>query len=116
MIDWLFHRKSTKENYRTLERLNSVVQELDKAGATNPASRFLGEIHNIRKIVTRVGVISRTGFLTSGYALLDVLVIAAMCLRLFQRLRLIGPFWVNTFSLDLFLLIYSYMARLISGY
>lgn len=112
IIDWFFHRRTYEDNYQAIERLNGVVKELDKVG-TNPASRFLNELHNIRKLVTRIGVISRTGFLPSGYALLDTLVIAAIILTTLATFKSDKAFLGKYIILGFVPLIYAYMSRLI---
>lgn len=113
LIAWLLRKRSHGENFSSLEKLNGVVQEIDKVGATNPASRFLGEIHNLRKMVTRVGVISRTGFLASGYALLDTLVISVLGLLVIsvykQDFGSVGKYIIISFVA----LIFTYMWRLV---
>ncbi len=113
IIDWLFRRRTHEDNYKTLDRLNDVVKEIDAVGATNPASRFLGEIHNLRKYMTRINTISRTGFLPSGYALLDVLVVAAIILVTVATFKTDRGILGKYIILGFVPLIYTYMTRLI---
>lgn len=113
LISWLLKKRSHNESFSSLEKLNTVVQEIDKTGATNPASRFLGEIHSLRRLVTRIGVISRTGFLASGYALLDTLVGSVLVLLAIstykQDFGSVGKYVIIGFVA----LIFTYMWRLV---
>ena len=113
LLGWLGRRRTQADLFATLETMNSAVRELDKAGATAHASRLLGELSALRKQVTRMGVISRTGFLASGYALLDTLVSAVLFLLVIcsfkQYFGIVGKYVIIGFVS----LTYVYMWRLI---
>ena len=69
-----------------------------------------GELHNLRRLVTRIDVISRTSFLASGYALLETLVVAVIGLVLAARYKSS----VTTYTLVTFVsMIFVCMPRLI---
>ncbi|MCB1143782.1 MAG: hypothetical protein KDK54_16150 [Leptospiraceae bacterium] len=75
LIDWLYKRKSQEDYYESLHQFAVKMADLEKEGANGSAvGKLFGDIHNIRKITTRVAVISRTDFLATGYALLEVLI------------------------------------------
>jgi hypothetical protein len=80
------------------------------AVSVNYTIRCLGEEHNLRKLVTRADVISRTTFIPVGYALLDLLVGATLLLLLAANYA--TPM-AEYFLIILFSLIYIYMIRLI---
>jgi hypothetical protein len=113
LLAWLGRRRTQVELFATLATMNSAIRELDKAGATAHASRLLGELTTLRKQVTRIGVISRTGFLASGYALLDTLVSAVLFLLIIcsykQEFGTVGKYVIIGFVA----LTYVYMWRLI---
>lgn len=113
LLGWLGKRRTQAELFASLSTINSAIRELDKAGATAHASRLLGELTTLRKLVTRIGVISRTGFLASGYALLDTLVCAVLFLLVIcsykQDFGLVGKYVIIGFVS----LTYIYMWRLI---
>lgn len=72
---WL-HKTITRDDfYRSLEELSGKIIDGEKDGLSpKEISKILGDIHSLRRIVTRIDVISRTGFLMTGYALLEVLI------------------------------------------
>lgn len=113
LVDWFLRKRGHAQNFQALEKLNTLVHELDRAGATNPASRLLGELHTLRKLVTRIGVISRTGFLASGYALLDVLVLAVLFLVFLATFKGGKANIAKYVILSFVPLTYIYMVRLI---
>lgn len=107
---WLTGKKTSEGKFQSLQQFNQVVTELERAGASNPASRFLAELHALRRVLTRMGVIARTGFLASGYALLDFLVVSVVVLMLVASYK--NPFakYVILTSVPL---TYLYMLRLV---
>lgn len=113
VVDWLMRRRSHAENFTALENLNAVVKEIDKVGANIPASRFVAEIHNLRRTVTRIGVISRTGFLASGYALLDILVAAVLLLLIISSYKADFGIAGKYIIIGFVSLIYTYLWRLV---
>jgi hypothetical protein len=96
-----------------VEKLNSAIHLLDKAGVAQATQRCLNDLTTLRRFVTRIGVISRTGFLASGYALLDVLVSAVLILITVAAYKtefgVLGRYLVIAFIT----LMYSYLWRLI---
>jgi hypothetical protein len=108
--DW-FYKKLTQERlFQRLEALSKAIHTLEKAGAGGYASRALSELHNLRKTLSRVAVISRTGFLASGYALLETLTTAIVLLLMISKFKS----EVAEIILIAFVsLIFTYMLRLI---
>lgn len=113
LVDWLMRRRSHAENFVSLEKLNAIVKEIDKVGANIPAARFVGEIHNLRRTVTRIGVISRTGFLASGYALLDILVASVLLLLVVSSYKADFGTAGKYIIIGFVSLIYTYLWRLV---
>jgi hypothetical protein len=110
IYDWMYKKLSQERLFAKVEELARVAHALEKAGAAGYASRVLGEVHNLRKILTRVAVISRTGFLASGYALLETLTAAIVMLMMISKFKSA----VAELILIAFVsLIFTYMLRLI---
>jgi hypothetical protein len=108
--EWLHRKIETPAMYEALTRLGLQGHELERTGAGGYASRIVSELHSLRRLITRVAVISRTGFLPSGYALLETLTGAIFILLLISRFKS----YLAEFILVAFVtLIYTYMVRLI---
>jgi hypothetical protein len=107
----LYRRKSSDELYSCLSSLNAVVRQMEEAGCSPLLSgRVLGELHNLRRMLTRIDVISRTSFLASGYALLETLVTVVIALLLAARYRsTFATYTMVTFACMMFV----YVVRLI---
>jgi len=108
--DWLHKRQTPAEMFAAIERLTERVLELEKYGAGPHASRALRQLHNLRRYTTRMGVISRTGFVSAGYALLEALTVAIIGMTIVARFK-------NTLTevvlVPFVALIFIYMLRLI---
>ena len=64
LYNWLYKKISFEQMfYSPLSKLQSTISHMEKLGATSYATRMLGELNTLRKIITRIGVISRTNFL-----------------------------------------------------
>ncbi len=107
---WLLRSKTQEQAYAALTRFHETLQQLERDGGGAYASRAVGELHNLRKVVTRIGVISRTGFLPPAYALLETLNVLIVVLLLASRFKsVLAEFILVPFVT----LIYVYMLRLI---
>jgi hypothetical protein len=107
---WLFGGLSQEEMYAALERLSVAVGELEQAGATPWAVRALNELNGLRKVVTRIGVIARTGFLATGYALLEALCFLVIGLLMIAKFKYL---FAEIILVAFITLIFVYMLRLI---
>ncbi len=85
--DWLHKKRSQQEMFASLERLSVRLADMENHGAGPHASRALRELHNLRRNATRVGVISRTGFVAAGYALLEVLTILILGMTILGKFK-----------------------------
>jgi len=108
--DWLYKRKSQVEMYAALNAFQGLMVKLEKDGAGGYASKAVGELHTLRKIVTRVGVISRTSFLPPAYALLETLVALIFLLVICTKYKTV---LAMSILVPFITLIYTYMLRLI---
>lgn len=110
VLRWMRGRAGTPSVLTDIERLRDCAQELERGGAGPYAGRSLNELHALRRTLTRVHVISRTGFLPSGYALLEALTAAIFILLGVSKFK-------NSISeaalVAFVVLIYVYMLRLI---
>ncbi|MFN3315219.1 MAG: hypothetical protein ACK40K_00245, partial [Raineya sp.] len=109
--DWFLKKVSEEEMFATLSQFNQVINDLDKAGATPPVlARVFNEISTLRRVLTRSSVISRTGFLATGYALLEVLLIVMAGIMLIVKFKNLIATIIVVFFITL---VYVYMYRLI---
>ncbi len=107
---WLLRSKTQEQAFAALTRFHAVLQQLEKDGGGAYASRGVSELHNLRKVVTRISVISRTGFLPPAYALLETLNVLILVLLVSSHFKnLLAEFILVPFVA----LIYLYMLRLI---
>ena len=108
--DWFAHRLSTDQCYAALAAFRPIVETMHPAAGVNYTIRGLSELHNLRRMITRTDVISRTSFIPVGYALLDLLVGTTLGLLLISNYK--TPM-AEYFLISLFSLIYIYLTRLI---
>lgn len=110
IINWFKHGGSEEEVFRRINSITNLALTMEKAGTGAIASRVTGEQHNLRKLFSRVNVIKKTGFLVTGYALLEVLTIVII------GLMLVSKFENETISIIIISFItqiFVYMLRLI---
>lgn len=108
--DWFMGRIPVDKCYAALNDFRSVIIGMDRAAGVSYTIRSLGEAHNLRRLITRVDVITRTSFIPVGYALLDLLVGATLVLLLATNYK---STLAEYFLITLFSLVYIYMTRLI---
>ena len=84
---WLMRSISTPEVYAAMTRLSDVLQQLERAGAGPYASRAVPQLLMVRRCVSRIDVIVRTGFLPPAYALLEVLIVMIISLMMIARFK-----------------------------
>lgn len=85
IINWFKYGGSDEEVFRRISSISGIALTMEKAGIGAIASRVTGEQHNLRKIFSRINVIKKTGFLLTGYALLEVLTVVIMILLLVAK-------------------------------
>lgn len=110
MWQWFHKKRSHPELYAALEELGERILDLERAGASPHATRGLRELHNLRRTLTRVGVISRTGFIAAGYALLEGLTGLILVMTLLSKFKNAATEVVLTGFITL---VFIYMVRLI---
>ena len=107
---WLLKKATQTAVYDAISKAQQLAFAAERAGAGGHATRAMSELQSLRKTVTRIGVISRTGFLASGYALLDTLVTLTIALMFVAKFKsTIGELILVPFVT----LIFVYMVRLI---
>lgn len=108
--DWLVRKCSTAEVYAAMTRLSDVLQQLERAGAGPYASRAVPQLLMVRRCVSRIDVIVRTGFLPPAYALLEVLIVMIISLMMIARFKSIVA---EALLVPFVALVNIYMLRLI---
>ncbi len=104
---WLHKQATEPELHATLHRLSSTFTAIELG---SHATRAFSIMSTVRRSLLRVGVVSRTGFLATGYALLEVMIcICYVILTVSSFKSVLGEFVVVSFVG----LIYTYMYRLI---
>jgi hypothetical protein len=110
VVDYLQQRVSEVEVFQKISSITQIAREVEIAGIGPIISRMSGEQNNLRKVFTRITVIRRTNFLSTGYALLEVLSGVIFMLLLISRFEshLVGGIIVCFITQ-----IFVYMIRLI---
>ncbi len=108
--NWLHRKIKQDEVFAALSRLGDQILQLESAGAGPHATRGMRELHNLRRQVTRVGVISRTGFVAAGYALLEVLTAAILGMTVVSHFK---NLLTEVVLVSFISLIFVYMVRMI---
>lgn len=104
---WLHKRIDEAELHRAMNRLTATFTAIELG---SHATRAFSIMTNVRRAVLRVGVTSRTGFLPTGYALVEVMIaICYLILATSSFKSALGEVVVVSFVG----LIYTYMYRLI---
>ena len=110
IINWFKFGGSEEEVFRRINSITSIALTMEKASVGAICARITGEQHNLRKLFSRINVIKKTGFLVTGYALLEVLSVIII------GLLLVSNFENDTIAIIIvsFLTqIFVYMLRLI---
>jgi hypothetical protein len=108
--DWLLKKPPVKDVYQEMAALNGFIQQLEREGAGPYASRAVPQLLAVRRSVSRIDVIARTGFLPPAYALLEVLIGMIIALVLIARFKSIAA---ECLLVPFVALINIYMLRLI---
>ncbi len=69
---WLHKKTSKSAHFEALSRLADRLYVIEGQGAGPHATRGLRDLAALHRTVSRIDVISRTGFIASGYALIEV--------------------------------------------
>ena len=107
---WFYKKISYEQMFASLSKLQSTISQMEEVGATSYATRMLGELNTLRKILSRICVISRTNFLATGYALLEALIFCIIVLLLISKFKTVLAEYILIAFVSL---IYVYMYRLI---
>lgn len=108
---WLLRRKTQEDVFESLHDVALMLQDLEKHGAHGGAvGKMTGDVDKIRKAVSRLAVISRTGFLATGYALLEMLIALIICLLMISTFKSLAA---EAIVITFVTLTYIYMYRLI---
>ncbi len=108
---WLLKRNTQDQMYDAIHDVALTLQDLEKQGVhTGTVNKMNGDLDKIRKAVTRLVVVSRTGFLATGYALLEMLIVLIVCLLLISKFKNAAA---EAIIIVFVTLIYVYMYRLI---
>ena len=85
IIQYFHHKTSEDEVFQKIGSITSIAQVMETSGIGAICSRMSGEQHNLRKAFTRVTVIKKTNFLSTGYALMEALAFVIFGLLLISK-------------------------------
>lgn len=108
--DWFLCRIKIHKVYLALEDFRQSTVKMHSTAGAGYTTRCLGEIHNLRKSITRVDVISRTTFIPAGYAMLYLLAVTTIILLLISNYKSV---FAEYTLISLLSLIYIYLVKLI---
>lgn len=109
ITNWLARKTNVEQVYAAISATGTECGKLVGVNTTL-WGRFNTELHNLRKTITRIDVISRTGFLPTGYAILEVMVCSIIILMVAAKYKS----GISEYILIGFVtLVYTYLLRLI---
>jgi hypothetical protein len=85
LLRWFKNSATDEEVHNRINGITDIAVTLEKAAVGAIAARVTGEQHNLRKIFSRVNVIRKTNFLSTGYALLQVLSVVIIVLLMISK-------------------------------
>jgi hypothetical protein len=104
---WLHKQATEAELHAALHRFTSTFTAIELG---SHATRAFSIMTNVRRALLRVSVTSRTGFLATGYALLEVMIAICYLILLTSSFDTV---FAETVVVSFVGLIYTYMYRLI---
>ncbi len=111
IYDWLYRRVDDRFVHDQMTDFSQAITVLQMKGGAPPN---IGRLHHylfeLRSTVTRIDVISRTGFLPTGYGLMELLMVVVTILLLLAKFQSIIAMVMIVFIVEL---LYVYMYRLI---
>jgi hypothetical protein len=110
ILNWFKFGGTETDVFEKINSITRIALTLEKAGVGAIASRVTGEQHNLRKLYSRVNVIKKTSFLSTGYALLEVLIVIIIGLLLIAKFE---NQVISTIIVCFLTQIFIYMIRLI---
>jgi hypothetical protein len=107
---WLHKKVEKSAPFEALSRLADALYVIEGQGAGPHATRGLRDLSALRRTVSRIDVISRTGFIASGYALIEAIAVVIIFLVMISKFKsLVAELVICAFVT----LIYVYMIKLI---
>lgn len=111
ILDWFFKKIDDETLHQRLTEYNTTIRGLlDGGGAPPIVGRMHQYLSDLRGILTRTHVISKTGFLPTGYALLELILVAITMILLLTKFNSLISAVFIVFFVEL---LYIYMYRLI---
>lgn len=108
--DWLHKKAGKAAHFEALSRLADALYVIEGQGAGPHATRGLRDLSALRRTVSRIDVISRTGFIASAYALMEVVAAVIIFLVMISKFKsIVAELVICAFVT----LIYVYMIKLI---
>lgn len=84
---WLVKKQTTAQVFAALSAMSEAFAYLAQNGAGSTAGYALSPVDKLRRAISRIDVISRTGFLPPAYALLEVLLVMILTLMMVAKFK-----------------------------
>jgi hypothetical protein len=84
---WLLKKQTTPQVFAAISAMSEAFSYLAQNGAGSTAGYALSPVDKLRKAISRIDVISRTGFLPPAYALLEVLLAMILTLMMVAKFK-----------------------------
>lgn len=111
LYDWLYRRIDDDAVHERMTEFSRAITDLQMNGAAPPSiGRLHHYLYELRSTITRVDVISKTGFLPTGYGLMELLIAMVTILLVLAKFQSLIAMVMVVFVVEL---IYVYMYRLI---
>jgi hypothetical protein len=85
MIQYFERKHGEDVVFNKISSITGIAQVMETANVGAIISRMTTEQNNLRRLFTRVTVIKRTNFLSTGYALLEVMAVAIFALLMIAK-------------------------------
>jgi len=108
--DWMTLKIGRKDIFAKLDRFRATLLKIESKIPSSAYYKVMNELQNARKIISRVNVISLTGFILTGYAMLEMIMALIFMLLMITAFKNTIAEVVIVFFISL---IYLYMYRLI---
>ena len=110
MLNWLYKKEDIDSVYMNLNRMNYYFLQFESQTQANFIVRMKQEQNTLRKLLTRIHVISSTSFIQSAYAIAEALALFLIIGLLFLKIE---PFYEAIFFVMLVSFLVIYMIMLI---
>lgn len=111
LLDWFYKKESTQSILEKIRNMNDFFVDFEKEGIAPPyIIKMKNEQNSLRKIVMRIDTIRETDFVSSAYAIVEIM---AGLIAIGLIIMKIEPFYVSLFFTVIVTFLIYYMMYLI---